>query len=821
MAQVAVAMIGPGWSGATEQLRSVADAFDGDATWLVATPLESEVSFGVIRPLVGGAEPVDHHVAAEALLAEIGEGLLAIDDAHELDDNSIRAVGAFVERGGSVAVAHRPGTGRALGALDDVLERLGEVTRLGPLDEEALAGALAAYRGAAVDSDAIRELHARSGGLVGLATLLLDDDGTILDEAGPVAERVEAELRRAGDRARRVAEVLAMASGPPDDVICGAAGVAIADLAGIAESLAGAGLSGSESLELIPAVRTAVRRSLNATERRSVNRGLATALIERGGEAIEAAEHLLAAGGSGAEAASVYASAGDDLRFRDPDEALRWYDEAMTAGAAASDVAAGQAEAAAFAGHRIDVETMGAGDDLGDRARLIAVRAAESARDGRLDRAQELYRQVSGHPVLSSDATTALAATALLGLGRIDDARAASAAPADPLDTRADLASFLGRAVVGHSTEPRASAPLFVEAAEALERVDLDVVLPESPHAVAALCLSLAGDLPAAETLLQRASVATPAGPAFDARHRLLTAWVHVRTARYDLPARELAAIDPDGLDERDRLLHAAIRAGLARRSGDVPALRAAWSDAEPVLLRGAGDLFHIEPLAELILASTRLRHRERAQPVVDALTEAVDRVGDARAWTVPAGWLDVQIAVEDEDAHEARTATESLAAIEAATEAQAAIQAAAGTWCRLLEDDIDPDGVVDVAGGLAAAHLPWEASRLAGQAAVRVHDSAAARRLLEQARGFHHDPESPTGQVATDAGLTSREIDVGRYVLDGLTYREIGAQLYISPKTVEHHVARIRRKVQAGSRAEMLAALRALLADQGDTETG
>ena len=77
-----------------------------------------------------------------------------------------------------------------------------------------------------------------------------------------------------------------------------------------------------------------------------------------------------------------------------------------------------------------------------------------------------------------------------------------------------------------------------------------------------------------------------------------------------------------------------------------------------------------------------------------------------------------------------------------------------------------------------------------------------------------------PHGRVL-GAGLTAREIDVSRYVLDGLTYREIGAQLYISPKTVEHHVARIRRKVQAGSRAEMLASLRALLADQGDTETG
>jgi DNA-binding CsgD family transcriptional regulator len=48
--------------------------------------------------------------------------------------------------------------------------------------------------------------------------------------------------------------------------------------------------------------------------------------------------------------------------------------------------------------------------------------------------------------------------------------------------------------------------------------------------------------------------------------------------------------------------------------------------------------------------------------------------------------------------------------------------------------------------------------------------------------------------------------------VLAGDTYREIGAKLFISPKTVEHHVARIRAKVGATTRAEFVAALRSLL---------
>ena len=46
-----------------------------------------------------------------------------------------------------------------------------------------------------------------------------------------------------------------------------------------------------------------------------------------------------------------------------------------------------------------------------------------------------------------------------------------------------------------------------------------------------------------------------------------------------------------------------------------------------------------------------------------------------------------------------------------------------------------------------------------------------------------------------------------------GLTHKEIGAQLCISPETVEHHVAKIRQQLGATTRAEMLAALRTQLA--------
>jgi DNA-binding CsgD family transcriptional regulator len=48
---------------------------------------------------------------------------------------------------------------------------------------------------------------------------------------------------------------------------------------------------------------------------------------------------------------------------------------------------------------------------------------------------------------------------------------------------------------------------------------------------------------------------------------------------------------------------------------------------------------------------------------------------------------------------------------------------------------------------------------------------------------------------------------------VEGLTYKQAGSKLFISGKTVEHHMARIRGKLGAADRRELLATLRELLA--------
>ena len=53
--------------------------------------------------------------------------------------------------------------------------------------------------------------------------------------------------------------------------------------------------------------------------------------------------------------------------------------------------------------------------------------------------------------------------------------------------------------------------------------------------------------------------------------------------------------------------------------------------------------------------------------------------------------------------------------------------------------------------------------------------------------------------------------------MIEGRTHKDIGATLYISPKTVEHHAAHIRQKLGATNRAEMLAFLNEDLASVQD----
>jgi DNA-binding NarL/FixJ family response regulator len=78
------------------------------------------------------------------------------------------------------------------------------------------------------------------------------------------------------------------------------------------------------------------------------------------------------------------------------------------------------------------------------------------------------------------------------------------------------------------------------------------------------------------------------------------------------------------------------------------------------------------------------------------------------------------------------------------------------------------------------------------------------------------HVPHGAT-QPSLPVGLSEREVEVLRLLVRGLSNREMAATLFISPKTVDHHVQHIYDKIGVSTRvgATLFALRHGLVVDQ------
>jgi DNA-binding CsgD family transcriptional regulator len=288
-------------------------------------------------------------------------------------------------------------------------------------------------------------------------------------------------------------------------------------------------------------------------------------------------------------------------------------------------------------------------------------------------------------------------------------------------------------------------------------------------------------------------------------RRRLLKAWLDLRTGRLSDARAGLAAAGDGPTLRRDAVLAAAVTVGLARRAGDDDALRAAWHRVAPVLAGADVELLLLDAWGELSTAAALVAPGER-DAVVAVMAAAVARAGSPRWAAATLAWWVLQRAVVTEEPAVAALAADHLEALAGAEERTAA----ARVWASILACEVDPAAVREAAEALADAGRPWEGAALCGAAAAKLTESTVVRELLAAGRALR--ATVATVDHGSADGLSKRERSVGELLLDGLTQKEIGARLYISPKTVEQHVARLRQKLVAGNRAELVAALRAKL---------
>ncbi len=351
--------------------------------------------------------------------------------------------------------------------------------------------------------------------------------------------------------------------------------------------------------------------------------------------------------------------------------------------------------------------------------------------------------------------------------------------------------------------------------AAALEPDGRAVLLPDSPAALAALTAVHCGELDIAERVLDRALTSGIGGPLLTGRHRLLRAWILMTRGRIAAASEQLAEASAGvALGPRDLLFAAGLTMGIARRVSDLGALQREWVPALEAVVRHPVDLFTLLPLGELAIAGARLGDLGRLQPYLRDAHELLGRLADPPLWRTPLHWSGLHAAILTDDPAAADGHVTALVAAAGHSRYAAVVAAAAECWLEVLRGTVDPVRVAACAGTVPGwLARPPSAPRIAGD-----DDVAGLRRAL-QGRSAAEDRKPAAGTVSHR--LSDREREVAELVVAGLTYREIGDRLFISAKTVEHHVARMRSRLDCANRTDLLALLRTILAEPSYTTNG
>jgi len=857
----ALLVLGEAGIGKTRLLAEAARA-GGAAGWRVASvaclPFVAPLPYEPVRTLLralgrrpAATLPPDALFARslEALERAAAEAplLLCLDDLHDSDQATLELVHYCIARLADLPLAWLLAA-RPAGALTPFLHHLGRAEllarlELGPLGQAELGELAAALLdGRPAEPELVETLARRSGGnpflFVELVQALAagEGDGEAAVPAG-VKEAVAERRRRLPPLAARLLDWLAVLPEPAslrelarvEPAVPEALEQALDRL--VVERLAvpadGDGFRLAHAL-----VREAVYQTLPPGERERMHSAAADALAEApaerrapqlaaAGRTAEAAACFLQLGeaalerSGGEDAASLFRRAAE-LADAVPDDRLRRRGQAgevlallrLGAGSKARVLAetlrselrgAGDAdELLAFLGRyalalyddasdlEAALQALAEAEPLAERSQgallaevelaqaFLLTMAGEARRAlAHAERALEAAREAA-QPLLELRALNRLG----LAVGMARDSAEATAL-LEQVAVRAaaaGLADEAGRAFLNLSFFANAAGDAQADADYARRGLAVEN-LPASLEVLLRSNLSLAladlGDLDGAlaQQLAARAA-AVRLEPKLEAR--VLVALAHVHLLRGELePARAcLAAVEPvPGSFEHYRTLEQ--RALLAEEEGRLEQSLAAYQEGA-----AAGD----HPSALWCLAGAARTAAALARP--DVAGEAVRQLERLRGRWRGTEWL------RDE-------ARGFLAAVEGRPAQAATLLAAAADDCP---------------SRLHATRLRLEAARLRRDregvlAAIESFEAMHARGAADRARALARRLGLRPGRRRRSAGvLSERELEVALLVAAGKTNAEIGAQLYLSPRTVERHVGAILTKLGHRSRVELAA---------------
>jgi DNA-binding NarL/FixJ family response regulator/tetratricopeptide (TPR) repeat protein len=779
----------------------------------------AEQAAGELQAVVA-ADEKPYEVAA-ALLRELARrpSLLVLEDLHWADEASLDVVRILARRVESVPVLvlltyrddELPADHPFRTVLGDIgREQTARQLRLGRLSGDAVATLAAPHE---IDPE---QLHRITGGNPFFVTEVLAAGGDA--EIPPtVKAAVLGRFRQLPPAARSLVETVSIGSQPTELWLLEV--LAPEDMSALDECLASGVLTADGDLLAFrhELARLAVEDSLSPDRRRGLHRAALAALEASpvgGQDLARLAHHAAAAGDAGAVQRFAPAAAEAAAAVGSHREAAAHYEQAIRY---LNEVPAGE------------------------RAQLLDRAADEYTLTGRMTESVEIRRwaveahRAAGDTLREGDSLGALNQP-LMTIGRREEAEAAAreaVAVLEQCEPSGELAqAYNALAMLRYADSDRPGTVEWGERALALaEQVGDEQAVMEALKNVGGVEF-LHGEDEGRRKLERCLEMARGAGLVGEMGWAYLGLAVAAVRHRSHSAAREYLQA---GIEHCSRYDIEGLRPYLVALRAEQQLAEGRWEEAgdsaaEVLRARGVG------PATVMALASLgRLRARRGDPGVWELLDRALTlcessrelgRTGPVAIARAEAAWLEGRDA---EAIEESELAWEPAISVE-----ERWIAGELAQWRRRAGAVDEPPDWVARPFGLALAGdwqrageawtelgCPYDAAlaRTEGDDAIAVraieslHDlgagvtaAAVTRRLRERGvRGLPRGPRSATS--ANPAQLTARELEVLECLAEGMRNAEIAERLVISPRTVEHHVSAVLRKLDLESRSQAAAA--------------